>query len=793
MSEYTTEFSAEEQALIDKEFSRIADSTYLDHAGTTLYAESQVAAAARQLQRDVICNPHTCRATGDYVDQVRYKILDFFNTNADDYHVVFTGNASAALRLVAEHFEFSDEGNFHYSQENHTSVLGMRELVKANGIYMLTQEEIQLNDIDMNSHSSKSVNGTAVSTSSQGNSLITFSAQCNFSGYKLPLTVIEKMHEHGLQQPGKCVWNKETKQGENFAYNKNNNNNYYVCLDAASFAASSPLDLKRYRPDYVCISFYKIFGYPTGVGALLVSRRGAEVLRKRFYGGGTINYVYPHTMDHQLRDLFHQRFEDGTLPFLSIVELLEGFRTMARLVPGRSMERISRHVHGLARYCEQQLLQLKHSNGAPLVTLYNTAGYEDRSKQGGVVAFNLLTDSGGYVGFGEVACVAALHRILLRTGCFCNIGACQRYLKLCDDTMDAIYKRAGRICGDYYDLLDGQPTGAVRVSFGYMTRIEDIERLLQMLRASYLNVKPQQRLRFIEDQAEQLPQALQQRAQRLRPRLLQLAIYPVKSCAAFKITKHAGTSWPLTDQGLQYDREWMIVDMNGMALTQKRCTDLCLLQPVIVDDQLQLHFNGKDTSSFVCVPLSLCAQAENSARCRSKVCRQPIEGYDCGNDVAFWLSQQLGMEGLRLLRQSAQRSAAGAQQQQLSLVNQAQFLLVNRTSVRSLNFEEPLDETVDRFRANIIMETDVPFEELSYTRLRIGDVQFQVDGPCQRCDMICINQRTGERSPETLTTIARMQSGKMRFGIYVSRLQEETTDEQQQQFHLSCGDAIEIC
>lgn len=783
MSEYTPEFSAEEQKLIDKEFSRLADSIYLDHAGTTLYADSQVAAAAQQLQRDVICNPHTCRATGDYVDQVRYKILEFFNTNADDYHVVFTANATAALRLVAEHFDFSSEGNFHYCQENHTSVLGMRQLVKAKRIYMLTQEEILLCDVDMNSYSSEAAAAAVTATSTQGNSLVTFSAQCNFSGYKLPLGVIDKMHKFGVQQPGKCVWGKAARQ-------RKEDLNYYICLDAAAFAASSPLDLQRYRPDYVCVSFYKIFGYPTGVGALLVSRRGAEVLHKRYFGGGSINYVYPHTMDHQLRNVFHERFEDGTLPFLSIVELLQGFRTLERFVPGQSMERISRHVHGLARYCQQQLLKLKHPNGAPLIKLYNKVGYADRSKQGGVVAFNVLTDLGGYVGFGEVACVAALHRILLRTGCFCNIGACQRYLKLSDDTMDSIYKRAGRICGDYYDLLDGQPTGAVRVSFGYMTRKTHIDQLLQMLRISYLNVKPQQRLNYIEEQVEQLPKALQLRVKRLRPHLLQLAIYPVKSCAAFKITKTA-ESWPLTDQGLQYDREWMIVDMNGMALTQKRCTDLCLVQPLIVEDQLQLRFNGRDSSSFVSVPLSASAQAENSARCRSKVCRQPIEGFDCGDEVAIWLSQQLDIEGLRLLRQSAQRSAPGAQQQQLSLVNQAQFLLVNRTSVRSLEFEESLDETVDRFRGNIIMETEMPFEELSYTQLRIGDVHFQVDGPCQRCDMICINQRTGERSPETLTTIARMQSGKMRFGIYVSRIPDETTDKEKPQY-LSCGDAIVV-
>ncbi|KAH8292924.1 hypothetical protein KR044_008869 [Drosophila immigrans] len=779
--DYTAEFSVAEQAQIDKEFSRLAgkSSTYLDHAGTTLYAESQVAAAAQQLQRDVICNPHTCRSTGDFVDQVRYKILEFFNTTAEDYHVVFTANATAALRLVAEHFDFQSMGNFHYCRENHTSVLGMRQLVQARGIYMLSQEELLLDNSTTASEISKE--------GALGNSLIVFSGQCNFSGNKLPLTVIEQLHKHGLQQLGKCLWQKNA-VNEEATQSTANQNQHYVLLDAASMAASTPLDLQRHHPDFVCLSFYKLFGYPTGVGALLVSRRGAAVLQKRYFGGGTINYAYPHSMEHQLRDAFHERFEDGTLPFLSIVELLHGFRTLERLVPGHSMERISRHVHGLARYCEQQLRQLQHGNGAPLIRLYNNAGYNDRATQGGIVTFNVLTASGDYVGFGEVACVASLHRILLRTGCFCNIGACQRYLQLSDETMDAIYKRAGRVCGDYYDLFDGQPTGAVRVSFGYMTRLQDVERLLQMLRDSYVNVNRQQRLNFIAQQVEQLPQPLQQRAHHLQPRLLQLAIYPIKSCAAFKLT-NSGESWPLTEQGLQYDREWMIVDTSGMALTQKRCTQLCLLQPLIVQQQLQLHFNGTNNSNFVCVPLSLSVQAENSARCRSKVCRQPIEGFDCGDEVANWLSEQLGIDGLRLLRQSGQRSAPNSGK--LSLVNQAQFLLVNRSSVRSLAFEEPLDETVDRFRANIIIETEVAFEELSYTHLNIGGVHFHVDGPCQRCDMICINQRTGERSPETLTTIARMQSGKMRFGIYISRVQGDETEDPKQ-LQMMCGDAITI-
>lgn len=778
MTSYRPEFSASEQSQIDAEFSRLASnkSVYLDHAGTTLYAESQVTAAAEQLQRNVICNPHTCRLTGDFVDQVRFKILEFFNTTAEDYHVIFTANATAALSLVAENFDFGSSGEFHFCQENHTSVLGMRERVRANGIYMLRENEI--------SGGKHKANGKVYEVSGKtGNSLLTFSAQCNFSGYKIPLEVIEQIQIDGLAKPGKELW---SSLGEK---KKNMHNDYYICLDAASFVATSPLDLQKYRPDYVCLSFYKIFGYPTGVGALLVSRRGAEVFQKRrFFGGGTINYAYPHAMDYQLRETFHQRYEDGTLPFLSIVGLLEGFRTLERLVPRTdefsTMERISRHVFGLAKYLEDQLRQLHHPNGEPLVKLYNKVGYQDKSRQGGIVAFNVRTESGSFVGFGEIACVAALHGILLRTGCFCNIGACQYYLGLDEDALDAIYKRAGRICGDYFDLIDGQPTGAVRVSFGYMTTIQDVDKLLQMLRSSYLATKPLQRIQFIEEQAEQLPPLLKERVQLLRPKLLQMAIYPVKSCAAFKIELPG--SWPLTDQGLKYDREWMIVDMNGMALTQKRCTELCLIRPVIKVDQLELQFGENSTIS---VPLSLDDQAADTAKCVSKVCRQPVEGLDCGDRVAQWLSENLGMEGLRLLRQSGQRNSS-KDQQKLSLVNQAQFLLLNKSSVRSLQFEEPLDETVDRFRANIIIDTGSAFEELTYKALSIGGIQFQVEGPCQRCDMICINQRTGERSPETLTTISRLQKGRMRFGIYITRIPQDTKELEPKEQHMTCGDVV---
>jgi molybdenum cofactor sulfurtransferase len=63
-------------------------------------------------------------------------------------------------------------------------------------------------------------------------------------------------------------------------------NSYLVVLDAAAYAATHALDLSAVQPDFVPVSFYKLFGYPTGLGALLVRKKAARQLNKVYFGGG---------------------------------------------------------------------------------------------------------------------------------------------------------------------------------------------------------------------------------------------------------------------------------------------------------------------------------------------------------------------------------------------------------------------------------------------------------------------------------------------------------------------------
>lgn len=525
------------------------------------------------------------------------------------------------------------------------------------------------------------------------------------------------------------------------------------------------------------------------MGALLVSKRGQKVLRKRYYGGGTVNIAMTRKDFHEKRSDFTAHFEDGTIPFLSIATILTGFNILERFIPPtaelNTMQRISKYVFQLAKYCYEALDKLKHPNGAPLIEFYNHDGYESNSNQGGIVTFNILHDKGSYVGFAELACLAAIYNIQLRCGCFCNPGACQWFLKLSNSDIRKQYE-SGHKCSDYNDLVDGIPTGAIRVSFGYMNRIEDVDKFIQMIDTCYIKCA-ERRLEYISD--KNLPNTLAHIPSRLRPKIKEICVYPIKSCAAFKIYD----TWPLDTTGLLYDRCWMIVDKNGMAITQKHYPRMCLIKSRILlqTGQLELSFHNMN---IIEVPLNTPTESSKAidySLCQTKVCEDLVEGIDCGDEVAQWLSGCLEVIGLRLIRKCTNRRGPSASMKDITLANQAQFLLINRTSVRWLTQkihtgQEPLETTVDRFRANLILETLKPLEENDIEMLEVGDIKFKFDGYCTRCQMICIDQHTGLKTAEPLRTIAKEFDGKIRFGIYLSLVDPQLCSK------LSCSDNIVI-
>lgn len=711
-----------------------------------------------------------------------------FNTSSEHYEVVFTSNATSALKTLAETFHFSYHGEamenadikipgaFVYTIDNHVSVVGMREIVATNHIRCLERAEL-LENVDRRK---SSVTALFVPKNS---SLLVFPAQSNFCGYKYPLDLIEKVHRHGLWEHDGNHEHWETE--------------WYIGLDAACMTGTSPIDLSKHNPDFVCVSFSKMFGYPTGLGCLLVSKRGEKVLKKKYFGGGTIKVALGTKNWHQKRDNLHEKFEDGTISYLSIISLLTGFNTIERLVPPMNnfttMERISYHVFNLARYFYTEASKIKHSNGADVIEFFNSSGYVSHKKQGGICSFILLNDDGSYVGYAEFNCIAALHKIHVRTGCFCNPGACQRYLELSDEIVLHNFE-AGHICGDALDLVDGKPTGAVRASFGYMTRKADIDAVLNLIRSCFVNRKgvEQEDHKQIFHNEHKTDHSNTGLKRELIPITLKaIHIYPIKSCGAFTVTH-----WPLTRRGLKYDREWLIVRDTGVALTQKQEPKMCLIKPIITDKNIILTFPDKAPINLPLIHKSNDMNILSSSLCQSKVCNDNIQGVDCGDAVAKWISNALNTDGLRLIRQHTAQKRYIKQKPQngtdlssikkeVSLANKSQLLVLNATSIKwlanqvndwhHLDFDSntSLDSVIARFRGNLIIETDQELQENDFMQLRTqSGLLLETDGPCTRCQMICIDQSSGEKTAEPLRTLIRALEGKMRFGVYFSQVSQ---------------------
>ncbi len=404
-------------------------------------------AHAEQLRAQVLGNPHSrspaARLSTELVAAARARVHAFFRADPDEWEVVFTANASHALKLVGEAYPFGPGSRFCLAADNHNSVNGIREFAAGRGActrYLALDAELRIAEPDAQ---------LAGADRAQPN-LFAFPAQSNFSGVQHPLALVDRARALG----------------------------YDVLLDAAAFVPTNRLDLSRVSPDYVAISFYKLFGYPTGIGALLARRDALGRLRRPWFGGGTVRFAAAQNQVHiPYRDA--AAFEDGTLNFLDIAAVPRGLD----FIDGIGVERIHDHVTALTGELLDALRALRHADGSPMVRVYGPDTTEGR---GGTVACNLVDRDGRVVDCRRVEAAAIAAGISLRTGYFCNPGAAETSFDLPDDDARRCFTE---LAGDDFTLqrfsacLADRPVGAVRLSLGLSSNVDDVRRGVAVLAA----------------------------------------------------------------------------------------------------------------------------------------------------------------------------------------------------------------------------------------------------------------------------------------------------------------------
>jgi molybdenum cofactor sulfurtransferase len=428
------------------EFSRLdaGGHVYLDYTGAGLYADSQLAEHLELLGSGVFGNPHSVSpASGtmtELVERARAAVLSFFRADPDEYVAIFTPNATGALRLVGEAYPFRAGDRFLLTFDNHNSVNGIREFARARGAetsYVPSEPDVLRVDEELLPRYLTEVGG-------DHHNLFAFPAQSNFSGVQHPLEWIGRAQDHG--------WD--------------------VLLDAAAFAPTNRLDLSRIHPDFVCLSFYKLFGWPTGVGALIARRDALAKLERPWFSGGTIVAAFVQRDWYQSAPGAAQ-FEDGTVNFLNLPAVEIGIRFLERV----GIDAIHAHVGALTGQLLDVLRDLRHAGGAPAATVY---GPRDLDRRGGTVAFNFLHPDGRIVDERYVDRVAHEHGISLRTGCFCNPGAGETAFTIARETLVGGEFGDGMTLDDYVEAIGLPSGGAIRASLGLASNAADVHRFAEL-------------------------------------------------------------------------------------------------------------------------------------------------------------------------------------------------------------------------------------------------------------------------------------------------------------------------
>jgi hypothetical protein len=243
-------------------------------------------------------------------------------------------------------------------------------------------------------------------------------------------------------------------------------------------------------------------------------------------------------------------------------------------------------------------------------------------------------------------------------------------------------------------------------------------------------------------------------------KLSEINVYPVKSLGGISLQ-----SAEVTDRGLKYDRRWMVIDANGMFLTQRTHPKMALIKVRIEGDNLT--FSHKH--NFV-QPITFPISQYTDQTEEVIVWGDSVKASFVDKTVNDWLSTALNVVcRIVFMPDEAHRSVDCKYSQKNEIVSFADafpFLIIGEESLNDLNKRLVEKLPMNRFRPNLVFSGGAPFDEDRWKKFRVGDVIFSAVKPCARCVITTINQVTAEKKDEPLKTLSayRTQNNKVMFG-----------------------------
>lgn len=251
-------------------------------------------------------------------------------------------------------------------------------------------------------------------------------------------------------------------------------------------------------------------------------------------------------------------------------------------------------------------------------------------------------------------------------------------------------------------------------------------------------------------------------------RLSEIWIYPVKSLGGIRLTEAK-----VMEKGLALDRRWMLVDEQGVFMTQRFHPTMALFKPRVADGELIITFQGDSHKISTTKPGS-------GANEHVKIWDDTVVAVEVDLQTSAWFSEKLNFKCKLVSFPEENPRAVDAKykvnDEHVSLADGYPFLIIGQQTLDFLNAKLGTPLPMNRFRPNLVFTGGVPHEEDHWRNFTIGINHFVGVKPCARCVQTTINQDTAEKGIEPLRTLAtyRKDGNKILFGQNVVAVNHQT-------------------
>ncbi|TON68666.1 flavodoxin [Vibrio parahaemolyticus] len=240
-----------------------------------------------------------------------------------------------------------------------------------------------------------------------------------------------------------------------------------------------------------------------------------------------------------------------------------------------------------------------------------------------------------------------------------------------------------------------------------------------------------------------------------QPVLSQINVFPVKSVGGVSLS----SAW-VEKQGLSFDRRFMIAKADGSMITARKYPQMVTVKSALLAD-------GVVFSSLGMEPLKIRYQDFKMQETPATVWKDTFTAYTTTDDADDWFSQVLGQRVELLFSGEQSNRVRESLGQNVSFADGYPVLVISQASLEELNKRSSEQHSMDQFRTNLVVSDTKPFEEDSWKRIRIGEVEFESLKPCERCILTTINTQRGtfRESKEPLITLQQFRANE-RGGVF---------------------------